>query len=235
MDLHKELGAVAQMVREKTPPHVMPTIEATTKRLKESGLEDHALQTGQTMPDFELPDATGEIVRSVELRSQGPLLITFYRGSWCPFCNLALRALQELNKEIKNCGGTLLAISPQTPDHSLTLQEKHSLQFPVLSDAGTKWRGSLESSLLSTPASRQCRSSLAWTFLLTTGITCLNCRSRQLFWYRPMERFSNLMSKPTICNGLIRKRRLPGLANSDGMLRTRHLRWVLNSLKRRRQ
>jgi hypothetical protein len=50
-----------------------------------------------------------------------------------------------------------------------------------------------------------------------------------------MERFSNLMSKPTICNGLIRKRRLPGLANSDGMLRTRHLRWVLNSLKRRRQ
>jgi peroxiredoxin len=138
MDLQKELGAVAQMVREKTPPHVMPTIEATTKRLKESRLEDHALQTGQTMPDFELPDATGEIVRSVDLRSQGPLLITFYRGSWCPFCNLALRALQERNAEIKTRGVTLLAISPQTPDHSLTLQEKHSLQFPVLSDEGNR-------------------------------------------------------------------------------------------------
>ena len=138
MDLQNELGAVAQMVREKTPPHVMPTIEATTKRLKESGLEDHALQPGQTMPDFELPDATGKIVRSTELRSRGPLLITFYRGSWCPFCNLALRAYQERNAEIKTRGVTLLAISPQTPDHSLTLQEKHSLQFSVLSDAGNK-------------------------------------------------------------------------------------------------
>lgn len=138
MDLQKELGAVAQMVRQKTPPHVMPTIEGTTKRLKDSGLENHALQTGQTMPDFELPDATGEMVRSVELRSQGPLLITFYRGSWCPFCNLALLAFQERNAEIKTRGVTLLAISPQTPDHSLTLQEKHSLQFPVLSDAGNK-------------------------------------------------------------------------------------------------
>ena len=138
MDLHKELGAVAQMVREKTPPHVMPTIEATTKRLKESGLEEHALQTGQTMPDFELPDATGEIIRSAQLRSQGPLLIMFYRGGWCPFCNLALRAFQERNAEIKTRGVTLLAISPQTPDHSLTLQEKHSLQFSVLSDAGNK-------------------------------------------------------------------------------------------------
>jgi peroxiredoxin len=138
MDLQKELGAVAQMVRQKTPPHVMPTIEATTKRLKESGLKNHALQTGQTMPDFELPDATGEIVRSIEFRSQGPLLITFYRGSWSPFCNLTLLAFQERNAEIKIRGGTLLAISPQTPDHSLTLQEKHSLQFPVLSDAGNK-------------------------------------------------------------------------------------------------
>jgi peroxiredoxin len=65
-------------------------------------------------------------------------LITFYRGSWCPFCNLALRALQERNAEIKTRGVTLLAISPQTPDHSLTLQEKHSLQFPVLSDEGNR-------------------------------------------------------------------------------------------------
>ena len=84
MDLQKELGAVAQMVREKTPPHVMPTIEATRRRLEESRLKDRALQPGQTMSDFELPDATGEIVRSVELRSQGPLLITFYREVGAP-------------------------------------------------------------------------------------------------------------------------------------------------------
>jgi peroxiredoxin len=93
---------------------------------------------GQTMLDFALPDATGVIVRSVELPLHGPFLMTFYPGSWCPFYSLALQALPERNAEIRVRGVTLLAISPQTPDHSLAFQEKHSLEFSVLSDAGNK-------------------------------------------------------------------------------------------------
>lgn len=90
------------------------------------------------MPDFELPDATGKLVRSSVLRTQGALLISFYRGHWCPYCNLALKALQERLADISALGAQLLAISPQTPDHSLSTQQKHELKFPVLSDLGNK-------------------------------------------------------------------------------------------------
>ena len=69
MDLQQELNAVEQMVREKTAPHVMPTIEASIHAVKESGLERRALQLGETIRDFELPDATGAMVKSLELRS----------------------------------------------------------------------------------------------------------------------------------------------------------------------
>src|SRR5271154_7557117 len=136
MDLQKELSAVEQMVKEKTPSHVMPTIEASIHSVKESGLERGAIQPGEAIRDFELPDATGAMVKSLELRTRGPLLILFYRGAWCPFCNLTVQAYQEQLHSFQDRGVTLVAISPQTPDHSLTLQEKHHLKFPVLSDSG---------------------------------------------------------------------------------------------------
>ena len=136
MNLRNELNALRQTVAEKTPPHVVPTIEATTQRLMESGLVQGALQPGQMILDFELPDATGRLVKSSDLRRTGPLLILFYRGIWCPFCNLTIRAYQEQLQSFQNRAVTLVAISPQTSDHSLTLQVKHHLKFPVLSDSG---------------------------------------------------------------------------------------------------
>jgi peroxiredoxin len=136
MNLQNELIAVRQAVAEKTPPHVVPTFEATKQRLMNSGLLQGALQPGQMIVNFELPDATGKLVKSSDLRQTGPLLILFYRGTWCPFCNLTVKAYQEQLQSFQDRGVTLVAISPQTPDHSLTLQEKHLLKFPVLSDAG---------------------------------------------------------------------------------------------------
>jgi len=136
MNLQNELNALRQTVAEKTPPNVVPTIEATTQRLMDSRLVQGALQPGQMIPDFELPDATGKPVKSSDLRQNGPLLILFYRGTWCPFCNLTVQAYQEQLQSFQDRGVTLVAISPQAPDHSLTLQEKHHLKFPVLSDSG---------------------------------------------------------------------------------------------------
>ena len=136
MNLPNELNVVRQAVAEKTAPHVFPTIEATRQRLIHSGLAQGALQPGQMILDFELPDATGKLVKSSDLRQTGPLLILFYRGTWCPFCNLTVKAYQEQLQSFQDRGVTLVAISPQTPDHSLTLQEKHHLKFPVLSDSG---------------------------------------------------------------------------------------------------
>jgi len=92
------------------------------------------LAVGDTAPDFALPDAVGNQVVLSELLAQGPVVVTFYRGEWCPYCNLQLRSLQEALPEITATGATLVAISPQASDHAMSLTEKHELAFPVLSD-----------------------------------------------------------------------------------------------------
>lgn len=102
--------------------------------LQESGAADQALNVGDTAPDFELPNALGETVQLFDLLRSGPVILSFYRGQWCPFCNLELRALQAAMGDIEEAGATLVAVSPNTPDTSLTTVEKHSLTFPVLSD-----------------------------------------------------------------------------------------------------
>ena len=87
-------------------------MEAATAKLAATGLAGKALKRGGRMPDFELPDATGKMIRSADLRTQGMLLISFYRGHWCPYCNLELQALQERLADITAKGTTLVAISP---------------------------------------------------------------------------------------------------------------------------
>ena len=138
MNLATELKAVTESVRQQAPAEVMAAMETATAKLAASGLGNKALKRGSHMPDFELPDATGKIVRSIDLRAKGALLISFYRGHWCPYCSLELKALQERLADITAKGATLVAISPQTPDQSLTTQQKYELKFPVLSDSGNK-------------------------------------------------------------------------------------------------
>lgn len=134
--LDSQLRAVTASVRAQIPGEVFATMEAATAQLEASGQLAHALAVGDKMPEFSLPDPTGKLVSSRELLQHGPLLVTFYRGNWCPYCNLALQALQDHLGEIKALGANLVAISPQTPDNSLSMQEKHALAFPVLSDSG---------------------------------------------------------------------------------------------------
>ncbi|TVY73553.1 Peroxiredoxin Q-chloroplastic-like protein [Lachnellula suecica] len=98
-----------------------------------------AIQPGTKLPLFALSDATGKQVSSADLLAKGPLLINFYRGEWCPFCNIELRALQQRLPEFESKGVTLVAISPELPNTSLTTTEKHELKFTVLSDVGNKF------------------------------------------------------------------------------------------------
>jgi peroxiredoxin len=93
-----------------------------------------ALRTGQRAPHFELPDSNGHKVALRNLLEKGPVIVTFYRGGWCPYCNIALRAIQSQLAQIKALGAELVAISPELPNQSLTTQEKLDLGFTVLSD-----------------------------------------------------------------------------------------------------
>ena len=93
-----------------------------------------ALNVGGAMPNFTLSDSTGKMVKSDDLLKQGNLVVVFYRGAWCPFCNLYLKKLQENISQIKAQGANVVAISVENPDRSTALATKNKIDFTVLSD-----------------------------------------------------------------------------------------------------
>lgn len=119
-------------------PEFMKGVDAAINKAKEFEQGANALKVGQKAIDFELPNQEGESVSLKKLLSQGPVVVTFYRGDWCPYCNLQLRALQARLEEIQALGATLVAISPQVPDGSLTKSEISEMNFTVLSDQNAK-------------------------------------------------------------------------------------------------
>ena len=120
--------------KAKLPQEVRDTMSTATADLAASGILNTAIATGVTAPDFTLPNATGADIQLSQLLTNGPVVLSFYRGKWCPYCNLELRALQQALPEITAAGATLIAVSPQTPDNSLSTVEKNELTFEVLSD-----------------------------------------------------------------------------------------------------
>lgn len=107
-----------------------------SEALGKSGIVRKSLQVGQEAPDFALPNATGGVVSLSSLLQEGPVVISFYRGEWCPFCNLELRAFQQVLPEIEALGAAFVAVSPEKPDFGQLLVEKQKLTFSVLSDHG---------------------------------------------------------------------------------------------------
>lgn len=118
----------------KAPPEVLERIKAAQAGIAESGLTP-GLDVGEKAPDFSLPDATGRTVSLYERLRDGPVVLSFYRGEWCPYCNIELRALQEALPDIREQHGSLVAISPQSPGDADTVIKKQNLEFDVLSDA----------------------------------------------------------------------------------------------------
>ena len=123
----------------RLPPEIARTFADDQRGWRERGEPAGILAAGDRLEDFTLPDATGSAVTLGELVEQGPAVIVFYRGGWCPYCNVALRAYQtELLPQLERYGARLVAISPQSPDQSLSTAEKAALSFTVLSDAGAQ-------------------------------------------------------------------------------------------------
>lgn len=105
--------------------------------LASSGLVERACRAGQYAPDFALPDTQGRPVRLSRRLRSGPVILTFYRGSWCPYCNLELRAYQALAGRIVSAGVQLIAVSPQLPRETASTVPRNALGFEMLSDAGS--------------------------------------------------------------------------------------------------
>jgi peroxiredoxin len=134
--LKDSIDAFMKGVASHAPPEVLAGLGAEVKKLVESGIAGQALRVGAKAPDFTLPDAHGRPLTLSGLLAKGPAVVTFYRGGWCPFCDLQLRAYQGVLSAIHDLGAELIAISPQTPDYALSDVEKKQLTFPVLTDKG---------------------------------------------------------------------------------------------------
>ena len=124
-----ELGEITASIPEAIGRRIIEGVA----EIEASGVAP-GLAVGDKAPDFTLFDSLGSSVTMSELLTNGPVVLTFYRGEWCPYCNVQLRHLEQALPNFRKFDATLVAVSPQSPDHALSLTEKHDLKFPVLSD-----------------------------------------------------------------------------------------------------
>jgi peroxiredoxin len=124
---------------ERLPSEVVEVFDRSIKDLLDQGIPAGSIKVGDPLEPFTLDDATGTPVSLDQIIKTGPAVIVFYRGGWCPYCNLALRTYQrELLPQLGEFGARLVAVSPQSPDQSLSTTEKAGLEFTVLSDPGSR-------------------------------------------------------------------------------------------------
>jgi peroxiredoxin len=139
-----QAAALQTTMAGQVPAEVLAPFADERARLASSGIPSGVAQPGADLPDADLLDAHGNPATLREALDGKPAVVVFYRGAWCPYCNLALRAYQEsLVEPLAERGAVLIAISPQKPDGSLTMRETNSLTFTVLSDAGNTIAGKL--------------------------------------------------------------------------------------------
>jgi peroxiredoxin len=146
MALQDRLDAFKADFRSGRPPwnvtkERLEIMDRATAELIASGQAQRARKAGEAAPEFSLLDPDGKPVSSRELLAKGPLVVSFYRGVWCPYCNLELQALQETLPAIIARGASLVAISPQTAPNSRKSQRDNKLGFPILSDVRSEVAG----------------------------------------------------------------------------------------------
>lgn len=132
MNLTTQLKEQAGSSAKRHPGEAQTIMHNGIEELKNANFLQNAAKTGDSFPNFKLPNAKGEEVSLSNVLEKGKAVITFYRGGWCPYCNLELKAFQNLLSAFNEKNATLIAITPETPDNTLSTQEKNELQFEVL-------------------------------------------------------------------------------------------------------
>jgi peroxiredoxin len=138
MSLKDQLAEYRAGWYTRVPPERQAIMQHHIEQLRTGAIARTILKVGDRAPTIVLRNAKGETVDVADLLKHGPVIVTFYRGGWCPYCNLELKAYQDVLPEIVKAGATLVAISPENPDDTLSTTEKNALAFEVLSDVGQK-------------------------------------------------------------------------------------------------
>ena len=131
MKLNEEIRQV--LASYALPAGVVETMADAMARLDANRVAP-GIAVGERAPEFRLPNLRGDETSLGDLLAKGPVVLTFFRGEWCPVCNLQLAALQRALPEIRKLGATLAAVSPQFIDHAADLARKHEIEFEILSD-----------------------------------------------------------------------------------------------------
>lgn len=139
MSLTEQLAELKAQNLTRIPDDAQKVMFADLEKLAQSGLVEGAPKKGEALKDFTLVNQNGEPRNLAALQKNGPVVVTFYRGGWCPYCNLELRAYQQVLQEITASGATLVAITPELPDASMTTVEKNELGFEVLTDTNSDY------------------------------------------------------------------------------------------------
>eukprot|EP00761_Pharyngomonas_kirbyi_P010722 gb/GECH01010744.1/.p1 GENE.gb/GECH01010744.1/~~gb/GECH01010744.1/.p1 ORF type:complete len:217 (+),score=38.96 gb/GECH01010744.1/:1-651(+) len=137
-DFKQDIDKVSAHLAENVPKEKMETVEKGYAAVKDTGIDQKALKTGDQAPDFELPNVKGTTTKLYDLLASDKVILVFYRGAWCPYCNVHLAHFQKLLPQFKEVGAKLVAVSPQSPDNSISTAESKQLEFEVLSDTEGK-------------------------------------------------------------------------------------------------
>lgn len=155
MSLQNELDAFKNAWEVRVGETIAARIGNDVDALRASGIADRVIRLGARLPGTDgLRDALGQPFDLGMLVGRKPLVLVFYRGGWCPYCNLELRAYQQRLPEMRALGAELIAVSPENPDASLDTAGKNALAFAVLSDAGNRFADALGLRFTLTPALR---------------------------------------------------------------------------------
>ena len=138
MSLKAQIDAFNVQKEANLPADVLALMNTTNEELIAQHIRNNALQVGDKIENFILPNHLGKNIELADLLNKGPVVVSFYRGAWCPYCNLELKALNDFLPQFKTKSAQLVAISPQLPDQTLTTAQKNELEFDVLSDIGNK-------------------------------------------------------------------------------------------------
>ena len=138
MSLKEQLAEYRAGWHQRVPAERQAIMQRHIDELRSGTIGRTMLKVGDYAPAIVLGNAKGATVDVGTLLNKGPVIVTFYRGGWCPYCNLELKAYQQILPEIAATGASLVAISPEKPDDTLSTAEKNALSFEVLSDVGQK-------------------------------------------------------------------------------------------------
>ncbi len=124
--------------QQQVPAEILAVMDSSTQALKASGIEDRALRAGDVMPDFTLPNQHGQVRSLSEYVAESPVVLNIYRGGWCPYCNMEMKALHDALPEIEARGVRLIGMAPEMPDKALATAERAGLAIDILSDTGNR-------------------------------------------------------------------------------------------------